>query len=42
MAYNKPSFEKVTSFKETTMGLWFGSLFDIFGGHGIFIGRVDY
>ena len=32
MTYNKPSFEKVASFKENTMGLWFGKWTDIFGG----------
>ncbi|WP_155250172.1 putative RiPP precursor [Ruminococcus flavefaciens] len=32
MTYNKPSFEKVASFKNKTMGLWFGNFKDLFGG----------
>ena len=39
MTYNKPSFEKVASFKNSTMGLWTGKWTDIFGGRAIF--RVE-
>ncbi|WP_155250173.1 putative RiPP precursor [Ruminococcus flavefaciens] len=35
MTYNKPSFEKVASFKNSTMGLWTGKWTDIFGGRAI-------
>ncbi|WP_155250171.1 putative RiPP precursor [Ruminococcus flavefaciens] len=35
MTYNKPSFEKVASFKNSTMGLCFGKWNDIFGGRAI-------
>ncbi|WP_157769543.1 putative RiPP precursor [Ruminococcus albus] len=35
MTYNKPSFEKISSFKESTMGVWFGKFKDIFGGKAV-------
>ena len=36
MTYNKPSFEKVASFKDNTMGLWYGKFRDIFGAKTYF------
>ncbi|WP_155250169.1 putative RiPP precursor [Ruminococcus flavefaciens] len=36
MTYNKPSVEKVASFKDNTMGLWYGKFRDIFGAKTYF------
>lgn len=35
MKYNKPTLEKVASFKKDTNGLFFGKFTDVFGGRAV-------